>query len=140
MGAFLHKAFTFGAIGALRMRRTRHDADAAARTPALPRMGDSVARLRRFLLLRELSLAPTKFGMLAELGIPANLGILAKSGMRAEQEIPAILREISTDETIDELYRAAEELNERDELVERWGVAVSRSDLHSSGPLRSDYD
>ena len=60
--------------------------------------------------------------------------------MRAEQEIPAILREIPTDETIDELYRAAEELNERDKLVERWGVAVSRSDLHSSGPLRSDYD
>ena len=52
----------------------------------------------------------------------------------------AILREMPTDETIDELYRAAEELNERDELVERWGVAVSWSDLHSSGPLRSDYD
>lgn len=52
----------------------------------------------------------------------------------------AILREMPTEETINELYRAVEELNERDELVERWGVAVSWSDLHSSGPLRSDYD
>lgn len=51
-----------------------------------------------------------------------------------------ILREMPTDETIDSLYRAAEELNERDELVERWGTAVSWSDLHVSGQWRMDYD
>lgn len=51
-----------------------------------------------------------------------------------------ILREMPTDETIGSLYKAAEELNERDELVERWGTAISWSDLHTSGPWRSDYD
>ena len=51
-----------------------------------------------------------------------------------------ILKEMPTDETIAELYRAAEGMSARDELVERWGTAVSWADLHASGPWRSDYD
>ena len=43
-------------------------------------------------------------------------------------------------ETISGLYQAAAETSGRDELVERWGTAVSWSDLHASGPLRSDWD
>lgn len=50
------------------------------------------------------------------------------------------LKEFPTDETISGLYQAAAETSGRDELVERWGTAVSWSDLHASGPLRSDWD
>lgn len=46
---------------------------------------------------------------------------------RLERPIPPaeILREMPTDETIADLYRAAAEASERDILVERWGTAVS---------------
>lgn len=50
------------------------------------------------------------------------------------------LAEFPTDETIAGLRRAAAEANGRDEVVERWGTAVSWSDLHGGGPHRSDWD
>lgn len=50
------------------------------------------------------------------------------------------LAEFPTDEAIAELRRTAAEGNARDEAVERWGTAVSWSDLHSGGPYRSDWD
>lgn len=50
------------------------------------------------------------------------------------------LAELPTDEAIAELRRTAAEGNARDEAVERWGTAVSWSDLHSGGPYRSDWD
>lgn len=50
-----------------------------------------------------------------------------------------ILKEMPTDETIASLYQAAENLSKRDELVERWGTAVSWSDLHASGPWLGGY-
>lgn len=59
-------------------------------------------------------------------------------------EVPAsparALAEFPTDETIAELRQAAAEANRRDEVVERWGTAVSWSDLHSGGPYRSCWD
>lgn len=59
-------------------------------------------------------------------------------------EVPAsparALVEFPTDETIAELRQAAAEADGRDEAVERWGTAVSWSDLHSGGPYRSSWD
>lgn len=59
-------------------------------------------------------------------------------------EVPAsparALAEFPTDETIAELRQAAAEADGRDEAVERWGTAVSWSDLHSGGPYRFSWD
>lgn len=59
-------------------------------------------------------------------------------------EVPATperaLAEFPTDETIADLYRAAGRARERDELVERWDIAVGWTDLHSSGQWRNDLD
>lgn len=51
-----------------------------------------------------------------------------------------ILKEMPTDETIAQLYQASENMNKKEELVERWGTAVSWSDLHTSSPWQSDCD
>lgn len=58
-------------------------------------------------------------------------------GMRLDRMVKAAF---PTDETIAELRRAAAEADGRDEVVERWGTAVSWSDLHSGGPYRSGWD
>ena len=59
-------------------------------------------------------------------------------------EVPAsparALAEFPTDKTVAELRQAAAEANRRGEAVERWGTAVSWSDLHSGGPYRSGWD
>lgn len=59
-------------------------------------------------------------------------------------EVPAspaqALAEFPTDEAIAELRQTAAGANGRDEAVERWGTAVSWSDLHNGGPYRSDWD
>ena len=62
--------------------------------------------------------------------------------MHTEHPLPAsgILEEMPTDKSIADLYRQAEQINERDEAVEVWGTAVAWSDLHTSGPYRMDYD
>ena len=59
-------------------------------------------------------------------------------------EVPATprmaLEEFPTDEIIDGLFKAASETGVRDEAVQRWGTAVAWTDLHQSGPWRSDWD
>lgn len=62
--------------------------------------------------------------------------------MHTENPLPPsqILEEMPTDKSIAELYRRAEEANERDEAVEMWGTAVVWSDLHINSPYRMDYD
>lgn len=50
------------------------------------------------------------------------------------------LKEMPTDRTISTLYQAATDASRSDEAVERWGAAVSWSDLHVSAPWRSDWD
>lgn len=57
-----------------------------------------------------------------------------QSKMECPPSPKAMLEETPADETIANLYRAAGNLNGRDDLVERWGGAVNWSDLHTSGP------
>lgn len=62
--------------------------------------------------------------------------------LHTERPLPPsrILEEMATDESIAELYKAASEANEGDELVARWGTAVSWNDLHTSNSYQKDWD
>jgi hypothetical protein len=51
-----------------------------------------------------------------------------------------ILSEMPTDESIAELYQAAQSQHENERDLKQWGTAVSWSDLHSSTPYRVDWD
>lgn len=62
--------------------------------------------------------------------------------LHTESPLPAaaILQTMPTDESITALYREVENTKESEVAIARWGTAVAWSDLHASGPWRSDWD
>jgi hypothetical protein len=62
--------------------------------------------------------------------------------LHTESPLPTaeILREMPTDDSIAELYRAASEQHEKEAAIQQWGTVVSWSDLHTSNQFRVDWD